>query len=213
MAHKKAGGSSRNGRDFGGPAARREAVRQPALHRGNIIARQRGTKWHPGTNVGIGRDHTLFALIDGRVQFNTKANGRTFVSVIPTDGGRGRIDGGTNFGVRRCLSEPAGLAKGLFKGETGCRLPLRFSARSPVAMTLDRKRRDECPRRKSPQSGPRDRAACAARAAHRGRENLADARRTIAASPRTPRACRIPYASPTPRTSSPASDCGTELCS
>jgi large subunit ribosomal protein L27 len=50
---------------------------------GNIIARQRGTKWHPGRNVGVGRDHTLFALIDGRVEFRTKAKGRVFVSVLP----------------------------------------------------------------------------------------------------------------------------------
>jgi large subunit ribosomal protein L27 len=50
---------------------------------GNIIARQRGTKWHPGRNVGVGRDHTLFALIDGRVAFRTKAKGRVFVSVLP----------------------------------------------------------------------------------------------------------------------------------
>ena len=50
---------------------------------GNILARQRGTKWHPGHNVGLGKDHTLFALIDGRVEFRTKAKGRTFVSVLP----------------------------------------------------------------------------------------------------------------------------------
>ena len=50
---------------------------------GNILARQRGTTWHPGLNVGMGKDHTLFALIDGRVKFNTKAKGRVFVSVLP----------------------------------------------------------------------------------------------------------------------------------
>jgi large subunit ribosomal protein L27 len=83
MAHKKAGGSSRNGRDseskrlgvklFGGQQARA----------GNIIVRQRGTKWHPGVNVGMGKDHTLFALTDGRVDFRTKANGRTYISIVP----------------------------------------------------------------------------------------------------------------------------------
>ena len=82
MAHKKAGGSSRNGRDSAG---RRLGVKlfggQQCLA-GNIIARQRGTKWHPGTNVGLGKDHTLFALIDGRVEFRTKARGRVFVSVM-----------------------------------------------------------------------------------------------------------------------------------
>ena len=83
MAHKKAGGSSRNGRDTAG---RRLGIKlfggQPAVA-GNILARQRGTKWHPGQNVGIGRDHTLFALIEGRVTFNTKAKGRVFISVLP----------------------------------------------------------------------------------------------------------------------------------
>ena len=83
MAHKKAGGSSRNGRDSAG---RRLGIKlfggQEAIA-GNILARQRGTKWHPGANVGLGKDHTLFALIDGRVEFRTKAKGRTYVSVIP----------------------------------------------------------------------------------------------------------------------------------
>jgi large subunit ribosomal protein L27 len=83
MAHKKAGGSSRNGRDSAG---RRLGVKKyggEIVIAGNILARQRGTQWHPGENVGLGRDHTLFALIDGRVEFRTKARGRTFVSVIP----------------------------------------------------------------------------------------------------------------------------------
>jgi large subunit ribosomal protein L27 len=83
MAHKKAGGSSRNGRDTAG---RRLGIKlfggQVALP-GNIIARQRGTVWHPGTNVGIGKDHTLFALTEGRVEFKAKGNGRTFISVVP----------------------------------------------------------------------------------------------------------------------------------
>jgi len=83
MAHKKAGGSSRNGRDTAG---RRLGVKksggQPVIA-GNIIIRQRGTKWHPGTNVGLGKDHTIFALVDGRVAFKTKAKGRTYVSVEP----------------------------------------------------------------------------------------------------------------------------------
>jgi large subunit ribosomal protein L27 len=83
MAHKKAGGSSRNGRDSAG---RRLGIKlfggQEAIA-GNILARQRGTKWHPGANVGLGKDHTLFALVDGRVEFRTKAKGRTYVSVVP----------------------------------------------------------------------------------------------------------------------------------
>ena len=83
MAHKKAGGSSRNGRDSAG---RRLGLKQyggEIVVAGNIIARQRGTKWHAGANVGMGKDHTLFALTEGRVEFRTKAKGRTFVSVIP----------------------------------------------------------------------------------------------------------------------------------
>ena len=83
MAHKKAGGSSRNGRDTAG---RRLGVKKfggEAVIAGNIIVRQRGTKWHPGTNVGLGKDHTIFALVDGKVTFATKSGGKSFVSVEP----------------------------------------------------------------------------------------------------------------------------------
>ena len=82
MAHKKAGGSSRNGRDSAG---RRLGVKKfggQLVIPGNIIIRQRGTKFHPGRNVGIGRDHTLFALVEGHVAFKSAA-GRTYVSVQP----------------------------------------------------------------------------------------------------------------------------------
>ena len=82
MAHKKAGGSSRNGRDSDG---RRLGVKKfggEHVIGGNIIVRQRGTKWHPGDNVGIGKDHTLFATAEGHVKFVTKASGRAFVAVI-----------------------------------------------------------------------------------------------------------------------------------
>ncbi len=83
MAHKKAGGSSRNGRDSAG---RRLGVKKfggEIVISGNIIVRQRGTKFHPGFNVGIGKDHTLFATSDGKVTFK-KTRTRTFVSVIPS---------------------------------------------------------------------------------------------------------------------------------
>jgi large subunit ribosomal protein L27 len=83
MAHKKAGGSSRNGRDTEG---RRLGVKKSggqAVVAGNIIIRQRGTTWKPGTNVGLGRDHTIFALVDGHVTFQRKAEGRVWVSVTP----------------------------------------------------------------------------------------------------------------------------------
>ena len=83
MAHKKAGGSSRNGRDSAG---RRLGVKKfggEIVIPGNIIVRQRGTKFHPGSHVGIGRDHTLFAIEEGAVQFRKGVGGRTFVSVVP----------------------------------------------------------------------------------------------------------------------------------
>ena len=85
MAHKKAGGSSRNGRDSAGQRLGIKIFGGEEVVAGNIIARQRGTKWHPGRNVGVGRDHTLFALIDGRVVFQTKTKGRVFVSVLPSE--------------------------------------------------------------------------------------------------------------------------------
>lgn len=83
MAHKKAGGSSRNGRDSAG---RRLGVKKFGGENvvcGNIIIRQRGTKWHPGENVGIGKDHTIFAMTEGNVKFRTKKSGKVFVSVVP----------------------------------------------------------------------------------------------------------------------------------
>jgi large subunit ribosomal protein L27 len=83
MAHKKAGGSSRNGRDSAGKRLGLKLFGGQTCIAGNIIARQRGTQWHPGANVGIGTDHTLFALTDGRVEFRKKAQGRTYVSVVP----------------------------------------------------------------------------------------------------------------------------------
>jgi large subunit ribosomal protein L27 len=83
MAHKKAGGSSRNGRDSAGRRLGIKLFGGQSVTAGNILARQRGTTWHAGRNVGIGKDHTLFALIDGRVEFKTKAKGRTYVSVNP----------------------------------------------------------------------------------------------------------------------------------
>ena len=83
MAHKKAGGSSRNGRDSAGKRLGVKLFGGEACLAGNIIVRQRGTQWHPGRNVGIGTDHTLFAKIDGRIEFRTKARGRTYVSVLP----------------------------------------------------------------------------------------------------------------------------------
>jgi large subunit ribosomal protein L27 len=83
MAHKKAGGSSRNGRDSKGRRLGLKLFGGQIAIPGNIIARQRGTTWHPGSNVGIGKDHTLFALTEGRVKFKAKGNGRTFISVVP----------------------------------------------------------------------------------------------------------------------------------
>jgi large subunit ribosomal protein L27 len=83
MAHKKAGGSTRNGRDS---ESKRLGVKRfggEAVLGGNILVRQRGTKFHAGRNVGVGKDHTLFATANGKVLFETKgANNRTFVSVV-----------------------------------------------------------------------------------------------------------------------------------
>jgi large subunit ribosomal protein L27 len=83
MAHKKAGGSTSNGRDSAGRRLGLKKSGGQLAVAGNIIARQRGTTWHPGRNVGIGKDHTLFALVDGKVQFATKTKGCTTISVVP----------------------------------------------------------------------------------------------------------------------------------
>ncbi len=82
MAHKKAGGSSRNGRDSAGKRLGVKKFGGEAVIPGNIIVRQCGTKWKPGQNVGLGRDYTIFALIEGNVKF-FKRSGRTYVSVTP----------------------------------------------------------------------------------------------------------------------------------
>jgi len=82
MAHKKSGGSSNNGRDSEG---RRLGVKKfggEAVIPGNIIIRQRGTKYHPGNNVGLGTDHTIFATAEGKVEFREKKDGKTYVSVV-----------------------------------------------------------------------------------------------------------------------------------
>ena len=83
MAHKKAGGSSRNGRDSAGRRLGVKLFGGQAVAGGNVIVRQRGTQFHPGEGVGMGRDHTLFALCDGHVAFKTGYKRRTFVSVVP----------------------------------------------------------------------------------------------------------------------------------
>jgi len=83
MAHKKAGGSSRNGRDTAGRRLGVKKAGGQAVIAGNIIIRQRGTKVKPGANVGVGRDHTLFALTDGTVLFERKSDDRVHVSVAP----------------------------------------------------------------------------------------------------------------------------------
>lgn len=84
MAHKKSGGSSRNGRDS---ESKRLGVKKfggENVLAGNILVRQRGTTFHPGDQVGMGRDHTLFALVNGAVKFTTKRGGRCYVSILPT---------------------------------------------------------------------------------------------------------------------------------
>ena len=94
MAHKKAGGSSRNGRDSKGKRLGIKAYGGEHVIPGNIIARQRGTTWHPGLNVGMGTDHTLFAKVEGHVEFQRQSQ-RPHVRIgRPDDGSCGRIDGG-----------------------------------------------------------------------------------------------------------------------
>jgi len=83
MAHKKSGGSSRNGRDSPGQRLGVKKFGGENVIPGNIIIRQCGTKWHPGENVGLGRDFTIFALTEGKVSFRKGYKGRTFVSVDP----------------------------------------------------------------------------------------------------------------------------------
>ena len=94
MAHKKAGGSSRNGRDSAG---RRLGVKKfggENVLAGNILVRQRGTKFHPGDNVGMGRDHTLFALSNGHVKFERKRGGRSYVAILPVEASAAAAMGG-----------------------------------------------------------------------------------------------------------------------
>jgi large subunit ribosomal protein L27 len=83
MAHKKSGGSSSNGRDTIGKRLGVKKFGGEDVLAGNILVRQRGTKWHPGKNVGLGKDYTIFALTDGNVSFKTGAKGRVYVSVMP----------------------------------------------------------------------------------------------------------------------------------
>ncbi len=85
MAHKKAGGSSKNGRDSAG---RRLGVKRyggQEVLAGNIIVRQRGTKWKPGKNVGLGKDHTIFALLNGQVLFTKGKGGQSIVNIVPAN--------------------------------------------------------------------------------------------------------------------------------
>lgn len=83
MAHKKAGGSSRNGRDSAGRRLGIKKYGGELVIPGNILARQRGNKWWPGTGVGQGKDHTIFAVLEGNVSFKKGFKGRTFISVVP----------------------------------------------------------------------------------------------------------------------------------
>ena len=85
MAHKKSGGSSRNGRDSAGQRLGVKKFGGERVIAGNILVRQRGTKYWPGVNVGLGRDHTLFATADGAVAYTTKRGDRTYVSIVPAN--------------------------------------------------------------------------------------------------------------------------------
>lgn len=83
MAQKKAGGSTRNGRDSESKRLGMKKYGGERVIPGNIICRQRGTQWHPGRGVGMGTDHTIFAVVEGTVEFQHRANGRIFINVMP----------------------------------------------------------------------------------------------------------------------------------
>ncbi|AGA65198.1 LSU ribosomal protein L27p [Liberibacter crescens BT-1] len=85
MAQKKAGGSSQNGRDSQSKRLGVKKFGSEAVIAGNIIVRQRGTRFHPGNNVGMGKDHTLFALVNGNVKFSKRSQGRSYVSILPKE--------------------------------------------------------------------------------------------------------------------------------
>ncbi len=85
MAHKKGAGSSRNGRESESKRLGIKLFGGQDVKAGNILVRQRGTQHHPGENVGIGKDHTLYALIDGKVEFKRKQGDRSFVNIIPAE--------------------------------------------------------------------------------------------------------------------------------
>lgn len=87
MAHKKAGGSSRNGRDSVGRRLGIKKYGGESVLAGNIIVRQRGTKWIPGKNVGLGKDHTIFALLEGQVLFTKSKGDRAVVNIVPANDG------------------------------------------------------------------------------------------------------------------------------
>src|ERR1700745_1897977 len=126
MAHKKAGGSSRNGRDSAGQRLGLKIFGGEHVLAGNIIARQRGTKWHAGRNVGVGKDHTLFALVNGKVEFRTKTKGRVFVSVLPMSEAAAQesVDHMRSAGIQSNRRAKMGSKK----GRPACRLPFRFLA-------------------------------------------------------------------------------------
>ena len=83
MAHTKAGGSSRNGRDTAGRRLGIKRFGGEKVISGNILCRQRGTQWHPGSGVGMGVDHTIYAVVEGSVEFQARKNGRIYISVRP----------------------------------------------------------------------------------------------------------------------------------
>ena len=135
MAHKKAGGSSRNGRDSPGKRLGVKKFGGERVIPGNIIIRQRGTRWHPGHNVGMGRDHTLFALVEGQVRFGSGAR-RPRVRVGGPARGRRRI--------ARPRSRQRGMARHspfLFDGSNPARRTMRFLDQAKIYVRVRRRRR------------------------------------------------------------------------
>ena len=208
MAHKKAGGSSRNGRDSAGQRLGVKLFGGQTVLAGNILARQRGTTWHAGQNVGIGKDHTLFALIE-RSRSVQHQSQRPRVRIRPSDdGGRGRVKRWNHSGSAGICPNRRGPT-GSLKGETDTVSPFKlFNTRSPCHDTAGNTVRVRIAREVSPSSRPSG-WFCV----RRGLGTLKRLRcsRTIAASPRTPHAFRIRTASPTPKTSSRRANLGSEI--
>ena len=198
MAHKKAGGSSRNGRDFPGQRLGVKMFGGEHCRAGNIIVRQHGTKWHPGENVGLGRDYTIFALIDGRVAYRAKANSHTYVSVVPNQAAAEKtVDHFWSAGASVAPVDPMGSEAG---GDSEPAPPSWFSQTEEPDRRCWTEPRTKRSRRPALPPSRRRGWYCARRVLRI--QNQSQCWSTTAALPRTRRAFRIRMCSTTPRNGS-----------